>query len=51
MLDQQLFDILACPACQGEVIEEDDRIVCRKCRRKYPVKNGIPVMIVEESEK
>ena len=53
MIDKQLLDILACPACQGDVIEKDEKIVCMnpKCGKKYPIREGIPVMLVDEAEK
>ena len=50
MLNKELLDILACPACKGEVIPEQDRIVCKRCKRRYPVRDGIPVMLVDEAE-
>jgi uncharacterized protein YbaR (Trm112 family) len=53
MIDKQLLDILACPACQADVSEKDGRIVCvnPRCALKYPVRDGIPVMLVDEAEK
>ena len=51
MIDKDLLDILACPACKGNVEFKDERIFCLGCGRKYPVKDGIPVMLVEEAEK
>ena len=51
MIDQELLAILACPACQGDVVLKEEKIVCVKCQRKYPVKDGIPVMLVDEAEK
>lgn len=56
MLDAKLLEILACPACQGdvrllEVLDGDSKIICTKCARKYPIKNGIPVLIADQSEK
>jgi len=50
MIDQQLLDILACPACRGDVELKEEKIVCRQCGRKYPIKNGIPVMLVDEAQ-
>jgi len=50
MIDQDLLDILACPACRAEVRLEGDRIVCTSCRRRYPVRDGIPVLLVDEAE-
>ncbi len=51
MIDDQLLKILACPACRGEVELKDGKIVCRQCSRRYPIKNGIPIMLVDEAEK
>jgi uncharacterized protein YbaR (Trm112 family) len=53
-LDQQLLEILACPNCHGDVeyIEQDSVIVCRgECRYRYPVRDDIPVMLIDEAEK
>lgn len=50
MIDKELLDILACPACKGDVILKEGRIVCVQCGRKYPIKDGIPVMLVDEAE-
>ena len=50
MIDQQLLDILACPACKTAVTLENDRLVCGTCHRRYPIRDGIPVMLVEEAE-
>ncbi|MFA5063752.1 MAG: Trm112 family protein [Candidatus Omnitrophota bacterium] len=50
MIDKQLIEILACPGCKGDVELKDKKIVCKKCGRKYPVKGGIPVMLLDEAE-
>ena len=47
MIDDALLAILACPACQGDVALKDNKIVCAKCGRKYPIKNGIPVLLAD----
>lgn len=51
MIDKELLDILACPACKADVWLKEERIVCSKCGRKYPIRNGIPIMLIEEAEK
>ncbi|MEW5895270.1 MAG: Trm112 family protein [Candidatus Omnitrophota bacterium] len=51
MINHELLKILACPACQGDLLEQNDRLVCKKCGRKYPVKEGIPVLLVDEADK
>jgi uncharacterized protein YbaR (Trm112 family) len=53
MIDQALLDILACPKCKTAVKLEGDRLVCQKpdCSLRYPIRNGIPIMLIEEAEK
>ena len=50
MINKELLEILACPLCKTEVKLEDDRIVCSKCGRRYPIRDGIPVMLIDEAE-
>jgi len=50
MIDEELLKILACPACKSDVVLKEERIVCAKCRRRYPIKDGIPIMLIEEAE-
>ncbi len=51
MIDKELLEILACPACKGDVELKENKIVCTKCGRKYPIKQGIPVMLIDEAQK
>ncbi len=50
-VSKDLLDILACPRCKGEIRLTDakDGLVCERCRVLYPVRDGIPVMLVEEA--
>lgn len=50
MIDPKLLEILACPACQADVKLENGHIVCTGCGKKYPVKNGIPVLLADEAQ-
>ncbi|MFC1709408.1 Trm112 family protein [Candidatus Omnitrophota bacterium] len=50
MIDEELLKILACPACKEDVKLIDNKIVCTKCNKKYPIKDGIPVMLIDEAE-
>ena len=49
-LDEEFLSLLACPVCKTSVRREDDRLVCEQCGRRYPIRDGIPVMLVEEAE-
>jgi uncharacterized protein YbaR (Trm112 family) len=51
MIDKELLEILACPACQGDVELKNNKIVCKSCGLKYAIKDGIPIMLVNEAEK
>jgi uncharacterized protein YbaR (Trm112 family) len=53
MLSDNLLEILACPKCKGdlEYDRENELLICHACRLKYPVKEDIPIMLVEEAEK
>jgi uncharacterized protein YbaR (Trm112 family) len=46
-----LLEILACPACRGKIVYNDDRdtLDCQNCHRSYPIRDEIPVMLVEEA--
>jgi uncharacterized protein len=50
-LDERLLEILVCPACRAPVEHKERRhlIVCTGCRRRYPVKDGIPIMLVDQA--
>jgi uncharacterized protein YbaR (Trm112 family) len=52
-LNKQLLEILICPQCRGKVRfdEKLSGIICDQCKLLYEVKNGIPVMLVEEAKK
>jgi len=51
VIDKELLEILACPACKASVRQEGDRIVCTKCGLRYPIRDDIPVMLVDEAER
>jgi hypothetical protein len=50
-VSQELLEILACPACIAEVKPKPDgsALKCVKCKRVYPIRDDIPVMLIEEA--
>ena len=53
LIKKELMEILVCPVDKAELkeLEASSQLECTKCGRKYPVKEGIPVMLVDEAEK
>lgn len=51
-LDDKLIEILACPQCKGnlDLNQEKDGLACPACKLMYPIRDGIPVMLIEEAE-
>jgi uncharacterized protein YbaR (Trm112 family) len=51
-ISQELLEILACPADKQPVeLQGDNFLVCHACGRRYPVEDGIPIMLIEEGDK
>ncbi|HEX2035398.1 MAG TPA: Trm112 family protein [Chloroflexota bacterium] len=52
-LDPMLLEILACPEDKQPVIyqkeDQEERLTCTSCGRRYPVRDGIPVMLIDEA--
>jgi hypothetical protein len=50
-LDKDLLEILACPVCKGPLRMDESSLVCTSCRLRYPIRDGIPVLLAEEAER
>lgn len=50
-LDPELLEILACPVCKVgvELTEDSQGLECEQCGRVYPIRDDIPVMLVDEA--
>jgi len=48
----ELLALLACPHCHAPLARQADRLVCTgpDCRRRYPVRDGIPILLIDEAE-
>jgi uncharacterized protein len=51
-IDKELLDILVCPKCKGdiELAQEEDGLTCSTCTLKYPIKDDIPIMLIDEAQ-
>ena len=52
MVDPELLSILVCPRCKGELRYEESppSLVCEACGLRYPVRDGIPILLIDEAE-
>lgn len=50
-IDQGLLDIIVCPDCHGELKAEAEELICTGCGLAYPVRDDIPVLLVDEARK
>lgn len=50
MIDEKLLNILACPQCKGDIRLEGDKLICDACKLAYPIKDDIPIMLIDEAE-
>jgi uncharacterized protein len=50
-VDAELLEILACPACKTPVtlVKDGTALKCASCHRVYPIKDDIPVMLIDEA--
>jgi uncharacterized protein len=50
-ISKELLEILACPKCKGDVhlTSEQDGLACDACKLLYPIKDDIPVMLIDEA--
>ena len=51
MIAEDLLEILVCPACKQplEYREKPESLKCKQCHRVYPVKDDIPIMLMDEA--
>jgi len=49
-IDPEFLELLCCPLCKAPLVEKpDSRLVCTACRRSYPIRDGFPVLLVDEA--
>jgi len=49
-IDREFLDILACPACKTRLeLKGEQRLFCAACRRSYPIRDEIPILLLDEA--
>jgi len=51
-IPKDIFDILACPLCKADLEYTKDKkcLVCSKCSSKYPIEEGVPILLPPKSQ-
>lgn len=52
MIDPRLLEILVCPTCRGDLryVEDPPSLECDACQLRYPVRDDIPILLIDEAE-
>ncbi|MGH3649352.1 MAG: Trm112 family protein [Acidimicrobiia bacterium] len=52
LIDPTLAEVLVCPVDKADLTEDvqSERLECTECGRRYPVRDGIPIMLVDQAE-
>jgi uncharacterized protein YbaR (Trm112 family) len=50
-MDPRLLEILVCPQCKGDMlhVESPPSLVCEHCRLVYEIRDGIPILLIDEA--
>jgi uncharacterized protein len=49
MVPKDLLDILVCPACKQPLALNSESLKCNACRRVYPIRDNIPILLIDEA--
>ncbi len=52
-INKELLEILVCPQCKGDIrmTPAGDGLDCSACHLRYPIKDDIPIMLIDEAER
>jgi uncharacterized protein len=52
VIPNDLLEILVCPACKKPLTLKDNgaSLKCGECRRVYPIKDDIPILLIDEAK-
>lgn len=51
IVNPKILEIIVCPQCRGELALEAESLFCKKCALYYPIRNGIPVLLIDSATK
>ena len=50
-IDSKLLEIIVCPQCRGKLNLELESLFCSPCALEFPIRNGIPVLLIDSAKK
>lgn len=50
-IDPRILEIIVCPQCRGELTLDGQVLGCQKCLLDYPIRHGIPVLLIDAATK
>ena len=50
-LDPRLRELIRCPACRARLSDGDHELACTGCGLVYPVRDGVPILLVDEARR
>jgi uncharacterized protein YbaR (Trm112 family) len=49
-IDAEFLECIVCPACKGPLfLRGEDRLLCTRCRKAYPIRDDIPILLIDEA--
>ena len=51
-ISKELLEIIACPKCKGNIYlnQAGDGFICEACKLVYPIRDDIPIMLIDEAK-
>jgi len=50
MKNKSFLNLLACPSCKKKLFYQDNKLVCGRCKKFFPIKNDIPILLTTEAQ-
>jgi uncharacterized protein len=47
LIDETALRLLACPVCHAALTTEQETVLCTGCGRRYPVRDGLPILLAD----
>jgi len=45
ILSEEILDMLSCPKCNGVFIDKENKVICKGCKKEFPIEDGVPNLL------